>query len=208
MTQRSDAMITVHLAVFDGCADWEYGYAAAELTRSGGAVVRTVALRQAPITTMGGIRILPDLTLDGLDPADSGMLVLPGGDTWQEPHMRPFLDVAERFLAASTPVAAICGATGGLAAAGLLDDRRHTSNAAQYLQSTGYAGAGNYLDEPAVTDDGLITASGLAPVEFAAHILRRLAVYPEAVIDAWERLNKTRAVADFMALEEAMRAAG
>lgn len=208
MSVRTEAMTTVHLAVFDGCADWEYGYAVAELARSGAATVRTVALEAVPVTSMGGVRILPDLPLGDLQAVDSGMLILPGGETWQEPHMRPFLDTARRFLESGTPVAAICGATGGLASVGLLDGRGHTSNAAEYLQSTGYAGAADYLEEAAVTDGDLITASGLAPVEFAAHIMRRLEVYPGAVIGAWERLNHTRAVADYVALEEAMRAAG
>jgi len=33
-----------------------------------------------PVTTMGGVRILPDTVLDELDPAASDLLVLPGAD--------------------------------------------------------------------------------------------------------------------------------
>ena len=77
---------------------------------------------------MGGLRVVPDLTVDRLPPASSAMLVLPGGTMWEAGGGRAFVDTARRFLAADVPVAAICGATFGLAAAGLLDQRPHTSN--------------------------------------------------------------------------------
>ena len=54
--------------------------------------------------------------------------------------MAGFRAAARRFLTAGVPVAAICGATYGLALEGLLDDRAHTSNAAEYLAYSGYAG--------------------------------------------------------------------
>ena len=75
-----------------------------------------------------------------------------------------FVDAARRWSEAGTPVAGICGATMGLARAGLLDDRRHTSNAPEQLSPTGYAGAAHYVDAPAVTDRGVITAAAITRV--------------------------------------------
>ena len=86
------------------------------------------------------------------------------------------------------PVAAICGATAGLARAGLLDDRRHTSAAAEYLQATGYAGADRYADERAVADRGLVTAGPQSPVQFARAALASLGLASGATLDAYERL--------------------
>src|SRR5690606_30743702 len=85
-------------------------------------------------------------------------------------------------------VAAICGATVGLAAAGLLDDRWHTSNAPEALAATGYAGGHRYRHEPAVTDGRPITARGVGPVAFAREVLALLEVYDPPVLDAWYRL--------------------
>ena len=83
---------------------------------------------------MGGVRILPDVVLDELDPADSAMLLLSGAQTWDRHDMRdPWARATRSFLSAGTPVAAICGATFGLAASGLLDDRDHTGAAAEVL---------------------------------------------------------------------------
>lgn len=196
----------VHVAVYDTLSDWEVGYAVAAINgqrfqrQPGRYRVVTVAESPDPITTMGGVRILPDVVLDDVTPDDSAMLILPGADTWLSGGNGPFAAAAARFLAAGTPVAAICGATGGLAAAGLLDERPHTSNAREFLEATGYAGAAHYVDAPAVTDGLLITATAVAPVEFAREVLARLDVYEPATLDAWYQLYGERNPAGYHAL--------
>lgn len=180
-----------HLAVYDSVADWEYGHLVVELRtgRFTGVAydIRTVAESPEPITTMGGVRVLPDLTLAELEPSDSGLLILPGSGFWDTGGGQPFVDAASAFLAAGVPVAAICGATAGLARAGLLDERRHTSAAPEYLAATGYHGAANYVDDaPAVADAGLVTAGPQAPVQFAAATLGLLGLATPARLQAYE----------------------
>ena len=148
------SMAVAHLALYDTLADWEIGYLLVELRtgRFTGAQwdIVTVAESKEPITTMGGLRILPDMLLEDLDPASSGLLILPGADMWDAGGGQAFAAAAARFLDAGVPVAAICGATAGLARAGLLDERRHTSAAAEYLLATGYAGAEHFVNGRAV----------------------------------------------------------
>jgi putative intracellular protease/amidase len=189
------AQETVHLAVYDTMADWEVGLATAHINgaqwqrQPGRYRVVTVGSSTDPVTTMGGMRILPDVVLDELKAADSAMLILPGADGWLTgAGNAPFAAKARDFLAAGVPVAAICGATAGLAREGSLDDHDHTSNAAEFLAATGYQGGGRYRDQPAVTDGDLITGSGISPAAFARHILARLDVYTPEVLDAWYSL--------------------
>src|SRR6266576_774751 len=162
---------TVHVAVFDTFADWEVGYATAH--------IRSRNWQREPgrysITTVGPTRE-PVTTMAG------------------------FRAAARRFLAAGVPVAAICGATFGLALEGLLDDRAHTSNAAEYLALSGYAGGDRFVAEPAVVDGDLITASGVAPVHFARAIFERLAVYTAGVATSWFKLYGDRDPAGFYEL--------
>ncbi|WP_181724997.1 type 1 glutamine amidotransferase family protein [Nocardia gipuzkoensis] len=185
---------TVHMAVYDTLADWEVGAATAHINKPswhrepGTWQVRTVGLSAEPITTMGGMRIVPDVVFADLTPADSAMLILPGAETWEGPELDPFTHKAREFVAAGVPVAAICGATFGLAKAGLLDNRKHTSNVAEFLLYSGYSGADHYVEAPAVTDGDVITASGSAPFEFAREVLGRLGVYEPHVLDGWYRL--------------------
>ncbi|MEV3934482.1 DJ-1/PfpI family protein [Glycomyces sp. NPDC049804] len=184
----------VHLAVYDTLADWEVGYATAHINSAdwqrepGRYEIRTVGETLAPVRTKGGMAITPDLALDALRVEDSAMLILPGADTWLTGGNAAFAKQARRFLDAGVPVAAICGATGGLAVEGLLDDRRHTSNAPEFVQACGSKGADLYCDVPAVTDRGLTTASGTKPVDFAREVLAVLDLYTPEVLASWYKL--------------------
>ncbi|MFD7769451.1 type 1 glutamine amidotransferase family protein [Streptomyces sp. NPDC059787] len=178
----------VHLALYDTFADWETGHATAHLARAG-YEVRTVTPAGEPVTGIGGLRVLSDLALDELRPEDSALLILPGADRWDEgDDLAPFARAARAFLDAGVPVAAICGATAGLAREGLLDERAHTSAVSFYLAATGYAGGDRYVEADAVTDGGLVTAGPTEPVAFAREILRLLGVHDDTVTDAWYRL--------------------
>jgi putative intracellular protease/amidase len=183
---------TAHVALYDTLADWEIGHLLAEL-RSGRFTgtrfeVVTVAESLEPITTMGGLRIAPDMLLADLEPAGSDLLVLAGSELWDTGGGEAFAAAARRFLDAGVPVAAICGATAGLARAGLLDERAHTSAAAEYLAATGYAGGDRYVDERAVVDGDLVTAGPQSPVQFTRATLGRLGLASERTLEAYEAL--------------------
>ncbi|WP_055602518.1 DJ-1/PfpI family protein [Streptomyces aureus] len=185
---------TVHLAVYDTLADWETGHATAWLARAG-YTIRTVGpVAGEPVTTIAGIRIVPDLALADLRPEDSDLLILPGAEKYDEgDELAAFPAAARAFLDAGVPVAAICGATAGLAKEGLLDDRPHTSAVSFYLAATGYKGGEHYVDTDAVTSGGeagsgdLITAGPTEPVAFAREVFAVLGAY-EGKRDAWYRL--------------------
>lgn len=184
----------VHVAVYDGFSDWEIGHATAHINNGAWQVepgayrTVTVAETAAPVTSAGGMRIVPETVLDDLEPGGSAMLVLPGADGWLTGGHAAFAKRARAFLDAGVPVAAICGATGGLAAEGLLDDRRHTSNAREFTEAFGSKGGDRYCEVPAVTDRGLITASGVFPVDFAREVFAALGLYEPATLASWFKL--------------------
>ncbi|GGK04919.1 putative protease YoaZ [Streptomyces camponoticapitis] len=182
---------TVYLAVYDTLADWETGYATAHLAQNG-FNVRTVGPTSDAVTTMGGLRVEPDVALDQLgEPGDTAVLILPGASLWDAgDDLAPFARAAGRFLGLGYPVAAICGATAGLAREGLLDERKHTSAVSHYLDATGYQGGRHYTEADAVTDGNLITAGPTEPVAFAREIFALLGVYEGEKLDAWYRLFK------------------
>jgi putative intracellular protease/amidase len=143
---------------------------------------------------MGGLRILPTRSLADVDPADVAVFLLPGGDRWESSPLEPELAALLRRLdEAGVPLAAICAATVAVARAGLFRGRRHTSNGRAYLEQLvpGYQGAADYVEAPAVRDRGLITASGLADVEFAAELLNELDVLSESDREVWVDLFRS-----------------
>ncbi|WP_327316809.1 type 1 glutamine amidotransferase family protein [Streptomyces sp. NBC_01235] len=196
----------VHLAVYDTLADWETGHATAYLARAGHEI-RTVGPTREPVVSIGGLRVRPDLALADVRPEDSSLPILPGADLWDtSDDLAPFARKAREFLAAGVPVAAICGATAGLAREGLLDDRDHTSAVSFYLAATGYGGGERYVEADAVTDGALITAGPTEPVAFAREIFGLLGVYEGEVLDAWYRLFHDSDAQAYAVLEKAEKA--
>lgn len=206
-------MNTLYLYIPDTLADWEPGHVLAEL-RSG-RYLKDPGLRYTvvlcgrtmdPITTMGGLHLGPDTIITTIHPENGDLVLLPGADTWLNPEQGPVIRKISGLLDNSVTVAAICGATLGLANAGLLDNRPHTSNDLTALKMfcPGYHGERFYVNEPAVTDGNLITASGLAPVEFAYQVFRKLEVMNPATLGAWHGLFTSRKPEYFYSLMESL----
>lgn len=185
----------VYLFVFDSMADWEASFAVAGINNPrfqkhpGRYRVVTVGTTREPITTMAGVRITPEASLSEID-SNAAMLILPGGDSWESFSNMEAIDVARVLFVEGVPIAAICGATFALARAGMLDDFHHTSNSREYLLASGYRGEKFYCDVPAIRDEGVITASGFAPLEFAREIFKALDLYSQQALDAWYALFK------------------
>ena len=178
----------VYLLVVPGYADWEPAHAVAELRRHGHYRVEVVGLSRAPVQSMGGLTVGPTRSVAEVDPNDVAVFIVPGGDRWESEPVEPELTLLLRRLdRAAVPIAAICAATTVIASAGLTRGRRHTSNSLSYLQQCvpGYGDQAAYVDAPAVRDQGLITASGLADVEFAAAIMAELGVLSDADRALW-----------------------
>lgn len=190
---------SVHLFVFDGMADWEASFAMAaiqnpqSLSNSGCFRVTTAARFHAPIRTAGGMRILPDMTIDEVCPLESSLLILPGGESWEHGSNLEALERAHAFVDESVPVAAIGSATLALARTGLLDTRLHTSHSAAYLAASGYRGARHYCDVPAITNRNVTTASGKAPLEFACEISKLLNLQSTSNLNTWQSLYRRSA---------------
>lgn len=208
---HSTAHQTIAIYATETIADWEYAYLTAEVTRAeqlqpGRFRLVFVGDGTDPVQSLGGLTITPSTDLDDL-PAltDLAALVIPGADTYAEGHDR-LLAVLPRLLDAKIPVAAICGATLLLARRGFLDDRAHTSNAKEFLESSGYAGADRYVEEPVVTDRGITTGSGVHPVEFTAEVFRLTGLFPDEITQPWEELYRTGRPEAFYALMEAQGA--
>lgn len=210
-TQKSNK---VYLYVMDTMADWEIGYLTAELNsgrfyRKGisPSKIVTVGITKAPVTTMGGLQILPDITVEELDMNNMAALILPGGDTWMEPLHLPIINKVKQCISENIVVAAICGATIALAQNGFLNLRWHTSNDLAYLKMVcpGYSGERYYKNEPVVTDGKLITAPWTAPLEFARDVLKALDVFSPKTLELWYKLINTKEAKYFPELMDSIQ---
>ncbi|PAD29552.1 type 1 glutamine amidotransferase family protein [Paenibacillus sp. 7523-1] len=190
----------VFLYVFNTMSDWEYGYLVAELNSGryfkkdvGPINVITVGANKEMITTMGGLSIKPEISVDECTLESEDLLILPGGTTWDEEIHQPILERIGQALKLGTIVAAICGATEALANRGYLDTRKHTTNNLEYTKMVcpHYKGEKFYEMGSAVSDTNVVTASGIAPLEFAVEVLKKLDVFAPDTLHSWYNLNKT-----------------
>lgn len=168
MTKRLAIVLT------EGYADWECGLLMATARHEYKATTVVLTPGGANVTSLGGIPVTSAGAAEDARPEDFDVLVLCGGTIWQSAAPPDLSAPVQRFLAAGKPVAGICDATLALGRMGLLDERAHTGNYASQLPETvpAYRGQALYRDQPqAVTDRGVITASGAAPVTFAREIL-------------------------------------
>ena len=186
-------MKTAYLLVFDGLSDWEPGLALAEMNKSADYQVKTVGFSQDIAVTMGGVAIIPDCALNEIDYSEAAILVLPGGEMWENDPVMDLLPVVGKFIDLKIPVAAICGPTVFLARHGFIENVAHTSNGRNYLKNLigEYRGNDLYVNQPSVSSEGIITANGIASVEFARDILGELSIYDENTLKRWYDFFKT-----------------
>jgi putative intracellular protease/amidase len=180
-----------YVLVFDGFADWEPAHALCGIAMSGKLEIVTVGFSAEPIRSMGGLKIIPDITLEQVVPSQAAIFILPGGTMWEQGSSPEITQFLHKLQAEKVLIAAICGATLEVARAGLTHGVRHSSNALEYLKALpDYQDEMFYVKEPAVSEGLLITAGGVYSLEFAREIFRRLETFSDAEIDAWFNLYK------------------
>jgi putative intracellular protease/amidase len=206
----------VYIYILNTLADWEISYLTAELN-SGRYLDKTkpsvelikIGNTTEPIKTMGGIIITPDESIDNIRFKEDDLLILPGADTWMEEENKKIIDIVSSIINEKVIIAAICGATVALANKGILNNRKHASNDIEFLKMfcPEYTGENFYLNQPAVTDDNLITASGITPLEFSYEVLKRINVMKAETLEAWYQLYKTNESKYFYTLMESLKEA-
>src|SRR5688572_29315293 len=79
-----------YIFLFDGFSDWEVSYASVGIRKSNNYRVKTIGITRDPVTSMGGLSVVPDLDflpwtdLADIDSSNTAMLILPGGTAWEE----------------------------------------------------------------------------------------------------------------------------
>lgn len=206
-------MFTIYVYVLDTLADWELWYITSELNsgrffKKGAQRVslKTVSYSKEPITTMGGMTIVPNCLIDDIVVSETSILLLPGADTWNDPKHSAIIEKASEFLSIGATVCAICGATAALANFGLLNNRPHTSNGPGFLEMfcPGYKGQSFYIDKPSVADNTLITASCTGALLWAKQIIEHLGVFESNTLDAWYNYFSAGKPEDFFALMQTL----
>jgi len=182
----------IYIFLYDGFSDWEIAYLTPEINKNDDYELVYFSKSGDPILSMGGLKVMPDVGLTEVEATDMDMLILPGGTAWEVSENSEIKALVMGQFMSGRSIAAICAATTYLAQLGLLDRVNHTSNDLNYLKRIApkYQGEGNYMSSLAVSDDNVITANGIAPIEFAKEIFLKINLYDVDHSEKWLQLFK------------------
>lgn len=185
-------MKTILYVILDKWADWELAYISSAVASLGGGQFenKTVSLSKGEVKSIGGISCVPDHDVQTA-PSDFDALILIGGMSWRNEEALRVKPLVERCVSGGKVLGAICDACRFLASLGALNSVRHTANDKTELEAlSAYTNAQNFVARQSVSDNGIVTANGTAPLEFAIDILRALNVADESRIMEWYTFHK------------------
>ena len=134
--------------------------------------VVVAGLKPGPVTASRGVRLIPDVSWDEVNPTDFDVLVVPGGKGVDVLlHDERVLEAVRTMHAAGRWICAVCAAPLVLQKAGVLRGRTVTCFPGVAAKLT----EANRVDERVVVDDRLITSQGAgSSLEFALEMVRQV----------------------------------
>ncbi len=106
-----------YLLIFDGMADWEVAQALCEINKSDKYEVVIVGFSAAPVSTMGGLQIVPEATIKDVSSDVARIFIVSGGDMWEQKTNEEITILLRHLNARQVTSGAICGATLAIASA-------------------------------------------------------------------------------------------
>ena len=143
-----------------------------DILRRGGVTVTIAGLKDGLITGSRGIKMQPDVTLDGLKEIYD-IIILPGGSPGYVNlgNDRRVIDLVKRYNAEGKIVAAICAGPSVLVKAGVLGGKKVTIFKGMENELKNAV----YVDKTVVVDGNILTSQGPGTaMEFALELLKRL----------------------------------
>lgn len=182
----------VYIFLFDGWSDWEIAYLSPEINKHPSFELIYFSKTAKPVVSMGGLQVQTKLSLENIDENDIDLLILPGGVAWEKDKNNEIEHFVRSQIKNKKPIGAICAATTYLAKLGMLNTIKHTSNDLNYLKgiAPNYIGEALYEDTLALTDQHVITANGIAPIEFAKEIFIKIELFDGPTAEKWFQLFK------------------
>ncbi len=185
-------MKTILYVILEQFADWELAYlsSAVNMLGEGKCENKIVSLTKNAVTSIGGVKCLPDCDLQNI-PKDYNALILIGGLSWRDEKTIELKPLIETCLTDGKVLGAICDACRFLGSVGALNNVKHTANSlAELQQHAAYTNVQGFIPRQAVADNKVITANGTAPLEFAREVLTALSVASEEKIKGWYDFHK------------------
>ena len=160
---------TCYVFLSENYADWEIGLLMAGLNSSHAIEVLSFALTKDPVCSMGNLAVMPDLSLQEVDPADIDLLVLTGSPIWEKGENRALSGLVNHVLQLHKSIAVMSDATLLLAC--------------------------YHIDQAVARNGHFITAGGPYPFQFARKIFKYFSLLDNALFMEWYQQFQSRTTA-------------
>ncbi len=124
--------------------------------------VDVAAPKKEEISGENGYSLMPDKTIDEINPDDYDLLIIPGGSPDGAPSVvrkiKKALEITKDFFAKNKPVASICHGPWTLADAGVIKGRHLTSYWHDGVPEDVKKAGGIWEDQEVVVDGNLVTS--------------------------------------------------
>lgn len=170
--------------LFDNMTDYEITFLTHLLKVDAGKEIVTISYEDQPIHSASGISYRADMQVKDVSDSELEGLILCGG--WYGELRSELAELIQALHASHKLLAGICGAgTFFLAAAGVLDNVTFTTPIKEWTQqhirvfgSLDPFPRKNYVNSRVVVDGNIITAQGIAFIDFAVAVCDWLGLFP------------------------------
>lgn len=169
--------MNVCIFYYDGFCEFEVALTAANFKKQN---LFTAALEDRVYVSEETQRFLPDRLIDGLDPEDIDLFIIPGGDPSALYDNRKLKDFILELNKRGKYIAGICGGTFLMAEYGILDNKRCTGSGSGLKPDMPFIDLFRnsvISDESVVVDGNAVTAAGQAYIELAIELGKLMNIY-------------------------------
>lgn len=184
-------MKEVIIIILDKFADWEVSFVSLVLNSKEFTLnysIKYASVDKKIKTSIGNLKVLPDITIDDIDDNASGILLIGAKDSWNNldnEANNKIINIVKKFKENKKVVGSICDASRYLAINGLLNDCKHTVNDLNEIKNNkNYKNHENCIktDINSIIDKKIVTSTGTGEIHFAMNIMKALGDIPEEKI--------------------------
>jgi protein deglycase len=170
--------------IADRMADFEINLTCHLLANYGWEII-TVAYEKGIVTASSGLQYVPRFTFSEItQDSDIDGIIIPGGFHYEQ--REEFTNLIKAYYQAGKLTAAICAGPQYLARAGLFENTHYTTTMTRESHKELFSGSGEfpfpqktYIEKPVVRDGTVITAKGVAFIDFSIEILDYFNVFAD-----------------------------
>jgi putative intracellular protease/amidase len=174
----------VLIYIYDGMADFEITLLAQLLVGDCGMDLLVVSSKTGVVKSKSGMMYMPNIDMMGVKTNDVDAIIIPGG--WLADLDDKLIEIIKELNNENKLIAAICAAPWILAKGDVLKNRKYTTSIVEWLDKhrdffkmEDPFDRNGYIEARVVRDNNIITAKGVAFIDFAIEVCDYLGLFED-----------------------------